>query len=141
MNKFENLQDTAGGEGASPVCQEEARHAREGTVESDQAATWASLSLVDTEAAVLTDTEGQMGAAYVAMCARDFVKTEIVAGGVKNEDLKRHMGCIAAMGDSLVAHCGDGRRAMLVTKHLWMKAAGGPKIDPEKLDELRDGVD
>ena len=29
----------------------------------------------------------------------------------------------------------------MVAKHLWMKATGGPKIDPKKLDELRDGVD
>ena len=43
---------------------------------------------------------------------------------VSNEVFRRHMGCIAAVGDSLVAHCADGRRAMLVTKHLWMTRAG-----------------
>ena len=30
---------------------------------------------------------------------------------------------------------------MLITNHLWMKRAGGPKIDPAKLAELRAGVD
>ena len=76
------------------------------------------MGLIETAAAVLTAAERQIGAAYVAMCARDFVKTEVVAGGFKNEGFKYHMGCIAAVGDSLVAHCGDGRRAMLVAKHL-----------------------
>ena len=135
------LQDEAVLYDTTPKLQERARQARDGNDESAQASAWASLSLEETEAAILTDTERQIGGAFVTLCARDFEKTDVVKGVSGNNFLHRHMGLVTAIGDALAAHCEDEQRAMLVTKHLWVQRSGGPKIDPAKLNELRGGVD
>ena len=54
---------------------------------------------------------------------------------------RKHAGLIVAVGDALVRHCADYRRAMLVFKRTVYERDLGHKIDPERLAKMAGAVD
>ena len=118
---FDAVQQAAHAPDASPAAAAAAHAAANGNAESEMAQAYDSIGLEEIQGAVLTPTERQLALTYLNMSEKDFAKSDVVPEGIKYEYFKRHGGLLGVVGDCLVEHTQDYRRAMLAFKKVWME--------------------